>query len=126
MNASPLGAGSLAVTESPRDKKYAAQLAPMVPAPITATRLTMASPSHPSEKRLYLAACQRRLLVVDEVAGVGRDRHLDLTEELVEAVGPFALEDGIVGAPEHARRHRDRPTRALWHLAADHRHSRLM
>src|SRR5690348_11441846 len=98
----------------------------MVPAPTTATCFTMVSPSHLSEERFDLAARQRRLLVVDEVAGLGRDRHLDLTEELVEAVGPFALEDGIVGAPEHARRYRDRPTRALWHLAADHRHSRLM
>jgi len=35
---SACGAGSLAATSSPRDRKNAAQLAPIVPAPMTATR----------------------------------------------------------------------------------------
>jgi hypothetical protein len=35
--ASACGAGSLAATDRPRDRKNAAQLAPIVPAPMTAT-----------------------------------------------------------------------------------------
>ncbi len=38
---SPCGEGSLAPTAKPRARKIAAQLAPMVPAPITATRRVM-------------------------------------------------------------------------------------
>src|SRR5690242_5691360 len=127
MNASPLGAGSLAVTDMPRDRKWAAQLAPIVPAPITATCFTaMLPPLDPAEKRLDLPARERRLLVVDEVPGLRRGGHLDIAEEFVEPVRPFALEDGIAGTPEHARRHRDRNAAALGYLAAHHREPRLM
>src|SRR5262250_3293652 len=105
----------------PRDRKYAAQLAPIVPAPITATCFTMRSPLDSSEKRLDLPARQDRLLVMHEMPGLGRDAHLDVAEEFVEPVRPFALEHGITSAPEHARRHGDRQTAALRRLAADHR-----
>src|SRR5215475_83297 len=98
----------------------------MVPAPITATCFTaMLPPSDPAEKCLHLPARQRRLLVMDEVAGLRRDRHLDIAEKLVEAVRPFALEDGIAGTPEHARRHRDRNAAALGYLAPHHGQPRL-
>src|SRR5579872_2686608 len=100
----------------------------MVPAPITATCFTAMLPplSDPSEKCLDLPARQCRLLVVHEMSGLGRDRHLDVAEELVEPVGPFALEHGVAGAPKHARRHRDRQPAAPRRLAADHGHPRLV
>src|SRR5579883_2596919 len=84
------------------------------------------SPSDSSEKRLDLPARQRRLLVMDEVTGIGRDRDLDVAEEFFEPIGPLALEDGIAGAPEHARPHGDGEAAAPGNLAADHRQARLV
>ncbi len=61
-----------------------------------------------------------------EVPRLRRDGHVDVAEEFVEPVGPFALEHGIAGAPEHARGHRYRPAAALRRLASDDREPRLM
>src|SRR5215472_6705637 len=110
----------------PRERKYAAQLAPIVPAPITATCFTMWFPSYPSEKCLDLPARQHRLLVMHEMRSLRRDRNLNIAEKLVEPVGPFAPEHGITGTPEHACRYGDRQPAALRRLAADHREPGLM